>query len=220
MSVATSTSSQAATPRERRRAETRAEILDAAWELARRHGLPAFSMRDLGAEVGMRAQSLYAYFPSKAALYDAMFRQGYEQLGTVVADWPDTLADDPDPRATFTRLNREFAEFCNADAVRYQLLFQRVVPDWEPSAEAYAIAVEHLDRLRRALRSLGVDSRRATDLWTAIATGLTAQQLSNDPGGRRWLRLVDDAVDMFCDFVGIQPPTPASTSPTDRPIEE
>ncbi len=45
----------------------------------------------------------------------------------------------------------------------------------------------------------------AMDLWTAIATGLTDQQISNDPGGDRWLRLVDTAVDLFCDHAGIPP---------------
>ncbi len=39
----------------------------------------------------------------------------------------------------------------------------------------------------------------AVDLWTAIVTGLTDQQISNDPGGDRWTRLVDRAVDMFFD---------------------
>lgn len=68
--------SEELTPRARRRRQTTAEILDAAWGLARRHGLASIAMRDLGRAVGLRAQSLYAYFDSKAALYDAMFRQG------------------------------------------------------------------------------------------------------------------------------------------------
>src|SRR3954447_17455751 len=63
-------------PRDRRaeRAEaTRREILDAAWALVREQGLASLTMRDLGARVGMKAQSLYGYFPSKHAIYDAMF---------------------------------------------------------------------------------------------------------------------------------------------------
>jgi hypothetical protein len=35
------------------------------------------------------------------------------------------------------------------------------------------------------------------DLLTAIGTGLIDQQLSNDPGGDRWLRLIDEAAEMF-----------------------
>ena len=35
------------------------------------------------------------------------------------------------------------------------------------------------------------------DLYTALVSGLTNQQLANDPGGTRWARLVDRTVDMF-----------------------
>lgn len=194
------------TPRARRRRQTTAEILDAAWGLARRHGLASIAMRDLGRAVGLRAQSLYAYFDSKAALYDAMFRQGHEALRELWSTWPDDLAGTDDPRAVAKELNRRFVEFCTEDPVRYQLLFQRVVPEWEPSPESYAIAVEQLEHLRRALASVGVEDDEAVDLWTAIVTGLVDQQISNDPGGDRWTRLVDVAADMFFDHFRIDDP--------------
>jgi AcrR family transcriptional regulator len=60
----------------RRREATKAEILDAAWDLVGEQGLAALSLRDLAARVGMRAPSLYQYFDSKHAIYDAMFGQG------------------------------------------------------------------------------------------------------------------------------------------------
>ena len=43
----------------------------------------------------------------------------------------------------------------------------------------------------------GITDPDAMDLWTALISGLTGQQLANDPGGTRWARLVDRAVDMF-----------------------
>ena len=55
-----------------RHVEIKTRILDAAWRLARQNGLAALSLRDLAQEVGMRAPSLYTYFSSKNALYDAM----------------------------------------------------------------------------------------------------------------------------------------------------
>jgi hypothetical protein len=39
------------------------------------------------------------------------------------------------------------------------------------------------------------------DLYTALMTGLSDQQISNDPGGDRWARLLDDALDMFLTHV-------------------
>ena len=190
-------------PRDRRRAATTAEILEAAWRLARRDGLPSISLRDLGREVGLKAQSLYGYFDSKAALYDGMFRQGHEAGMEMMAGWSEEAAATDDPRALMKRLSRQFVDFCTEDPVRYQLLFQRVIPGWEPTPETYALAVEQLEGLRRFLDDLGLHEPRAVDLWTALITGLTDQQISNDPGGDRWARLVDTAVDMFFDHFHI-----------------
>ena len=46
--------------RAERREATRREILDAAWEIARRDGLSAVTLREVGERVGMRAPSLYS----------------------------------------------------------------------------------------------------------------------------------------------------------------
>lgn len=185
---------------ERRRSRTRDEILDAAWALCREHGLAQLSLRDLAARVGMRAPSLYSYFGSKDAIYDAMFAQGQHQLGEHMAGHVDGQ-----DREAFRRRARAFFTFCVEDPVRYQLLFQRVLPDFVPSEESYALAVAHLEQVREILAAQGVRDPRHLDLWTALLTGLTDQQISNDPGGDRWGRLLDEAVDLFCDHVGIDP---------------
>ena len=198
------------TPRDRRHAATRDEILVAAWALARNDGLLAVSLRELGRQVGLKASSLYSYFDSKGALYDAMFRQGYVELLEVADEW---AIDASDPFRSFADANLHFARFCCDDPVRYQLLFQRTLPEWEPSAESYTLAVTYLDRLRSALATIGITDERAVDLWTAIITGLTSQQVSNDLGGDRWLRLVDDAVAMFfAHFAPSQDPTPEGST--------
>ena len=71
-------------PTRNRRAErheaTKAEILEAAWELARTEGLAGLSLRDVARRVGMQAPSLYSYFDSKHAIYDAMFAQGAQEF--------------------------------------------------------------------------------------------------------------------------------------------
>ena len=57
-----------------------AAIVESAWELAREHGIAGVSLHALAREVGMRQPSLYAYFDSKHALYDAMFADGNRRL--------------------------------------------------------------------------------------------------------------------------------------------
>ena len=179
--------------RAQRHAATRQEILDAAWNLARSHGLTGWSLRELAASVGMRAPSLYVYFDGKDAIYDAMFAQGYRQLLERIGRLPTA----GEPVEVLRRAAREFFDFYVEDAARHQLLFLRVVPGFEPSPESYALARDVVARLREVLADAGLDRPEAVDLWTALFTGLASQQASNDPGGDRWQRLLDRAVDMF-----------------------
>jgi len=80
---------------------------------------------------------------------------------------------------------------------RYQLLFQRTLPGFEPSPQSYAPAVRALDGTRELLARNGITEARHLDLWTALATGLIDQQVSNDPGGDRWTRLLEESIAMF-----------------------
>lgn len=178
--------------RSARRAATKNEILDAAWALVREHGLGALSLRDLAARVGMRAPSLYQYFPSKLAIYDAMYGQGMRQGLAEVG-----VNDIPDRRDALQTAARRMFEFSTSDPARAQLLFQRTIPNFEPSPESYAPALEMYQRMQALLAKHGITDPDAMDLWTAVVSGLTNQQLANDPGGTRWARLVDRSVDMF-----------------------
>jgi AcrR family transcriptional regulator len=178
--------------KQERHEATRLEILDAAWSLARAEGLAGFSLRDVATAVGMQPPSLYSYFDSKNAIYEAMFRQGYEEM-----DRRDAIfAPKPGPDAFKARV-RAFLQFCTEDPARYLLLFQRTLPGFNPSAETFAIASRVLDRAYEGLGSAGVTSPEHRDLYTAWTSGLADQQIANDPGGDRWLRLIDQASDMF-----------------------
>ncbi len=193
-------------PARDRRAErhtaTRSEILDAAWEQVRERGLAALSLRDLATAVGMRAPSLYSYFESKNAIYDAMFAQGNEAFLERMRSVPAT----GDARRDLRVGARTFVDFCSEDVARAELLFQRRIPDFEPSAAAYALAVQALELSREALAAAGAPRDEDVDLYTALLSGLVSQQISNDPGGQRWSGLVDEAVDMFLGHIsGRQP---------------
>ena len=179
--------------RTERREATRAEILEAAWELARVTGLAGLSLRDLAGSVGMKAPSLYSYFDSKHAIYDAMFAQSCREYQESEA----SLVLTGEPLRDLKAHAHFFVKFCTDNPVRYQLLFQRTIPGFEPSAESFSIAVEVLEATRERLAGMGLTDPRALDLLTAIGTGLTDQQISNDPGGDRWIRLVDEAMEMF-----------------------
>jgi AcrR family transcriptional regulator len=184
-----------------RRAErheaTKAEVLEAAWDIARAEGLAAVSLRDIARRVGMQPPSLYSYFGSKNAIYDAMYAQGAQQF-VDAEPWDDMNGD---ARHDLGCAIRYFVGFCASDPARYQLLFQRTIPGFEPSPESFAISEASLARLGTQLERCGITDGRAVDLFSALGTGLADQQISNDPGGDRWIRLIDDAVEMFFDYM-------------------
>jgi AcrR family transcriptional regulator len=198
-----------------RRAATRAEILEAAWALAQQQGLVEFTLRDLGERVGMRAPSLYTHFESKHAIYDAMFGQAWTEFERVA------LAELPElpqaPRAALRRVARVFFDFAVANPVRHQLMNQRTIPGFEPSAESYAPSVRVLELGQQLFRNLGLTDPSDGDICDAMVVGMINQQLANDPGGTRWSVLLDRAIDIWADGVGIPPDPPAQTRRATQP---
>ena len=161
--------------------------------MVRADGLAALSLRDLARHAGITTPTVYAYFDSKNAIFDAMFGEAAESF----ADSKVELVDKGDHYENLAADAKNFIEFCVSDVARYQLLFQHSVPGFIPSPQSYAPAVRALELTREQLARYGVRDPRQVDVWTALLTGLVDQQISNDPGGDRWTRLVDDVVRMF-----------------------
>jgi AcrR family transcriptional regulator len=179
--------------REGRRRSARQAIIDAAWSLVAEEGLAGLSLRDLARRAGISTPTVYSYFDSKNAIYDAMFAQA-------AANFAERMAEpfgDLDPRELLVAGVRRFSAYCTSDPARYQLLFQHTLPGFEPSAESYAPAVAALEHAHGWLARNDITEARHLDLWTALVTGLVDQQISNDPGGDRWTRLIDESIDMF-----------------------
>jgi AcrR family transcriptional regulator len=176
---------------------TKREILDIAWKMVRDDGVNALSLRALARAVDMEPQSLYTYFASKHSVYDHLFADGNRQLLARM----DLLAVSDEPRHALQAVARLFVTFAAEDHARYELLFLRTIPDFEPSPESYAIAVEVFARGRSILTGVGLNNPDDFDLWTALVSGLSSQQLANDPGGDRYIMLIDNAVAMFSEHV-------------------
>ena len=184
-----------------RREATRLEILEAAWSLAGEVGLANLTLRDIAQRVGMQPPSLYSHFESKNAIYDAMFGQAW---GDYEAHGLAELENLPEhPRTAIKLLARVWFDYAVADLARHQLMNQRTIPGFEPTAESYAPAVRVLENGVATLGSLGVTDRGHFDIWLSLLGGLVDQQLANDPGGDRFSRLLEPAIDMWADAIGI-----------------
>src|SRR4051794_39800579 len=152
---------------ERREARV-AGIVTCAWNLAREHGIAGVSLHALAREVGMRQPSLYEYFDSKHALYDAMFADGNRQL----LEQLEALKLPRDPRGALKKYMREFMSFALEDPARSELLFQRHLPGFTPSPESYGIAEEVLGRAMKLMHEAGVTRQADIDCLVAMVGGL------------------------------------------------
>lgn len=172
-----------------------AQIVACAWVLAAEQGIAGVSLRALASAVGMRQPSLYTYFDSKHALFDAMFADGNRQLLARL----DALDLPVDPRAAVRCLMGAFIAFALEDPARCALLFQRPIPGFEPSADAYQLAEQVLGRAVALLGAAGVEDPGDVDCYIAMVGGLVDAQMANDPGGDRYTRHLDRLTDLYLD---------------------
>jgi len=192
--------------RAERHAAIRQEILDAAWDAAHETSIAGLTLRDIAARVGMQQPSLYSHFASKQAIYDAMFQQAWQAcLDHARASIEGLPAE---PRARLIAIAEHYFDFAVADLPRHQLMDVNAVPDFRPSPEARAPAVQVYQVMLGQLRDLGITAQEDADVYTALIGGLVSQQLANDPRGQRWRRLIPRVINMFADDLGLEKTDP------------
>ena len=81
--------------RARRHGQTIREILDVAIEVMTAEGVAALSLSEVARRMGMRPPSLYQYFPSRMAIYDALFERAAQQALQIAEPYRPGLAGDP-----------------------------------------------------------------------------------------------------------------------------
>jgi AcrR family transcriptional regulator len=198
--------------RQRRHHETIEEVLDLAAELMAEQGVAGLSLGELARRLGIKTPSLYVYFESKNAVYDALFARGASLLLKRVEEVADGTFAGEDLEAILLGAATAVVGWCVANPVYSQLLFWRPVPQFEPSRKAYEPAVQLIEltssrfaelQLRGLLRS-DVSVEDAVRDWTIVASGVISQQLSNAPeedlSSGRFTSALPGLVAMFTDY--------------------
>ena len=173
--------------RARRREQTRSEILDHALQIMADNGVAGLTMARLARAMDIRPPSLYKYYPSLLAVYDALFRRGQLANLQALRDGMRGAAPGLDAVAGAMEATGRWAA---ANPVLAQLLFWRPVPGYHPSAEAFGPALLIIDLLRGALADAAARGQihpdAATDagmeLLSIMHFGIISQHLANDPG--------------------------------------
>lgn len=156
------------------------QILDAAWSLMAREGVAAVSVREVARSVGLRQQSLTHYYPTKQALLDALFADGFADLRRTLERLPPT--DDAVDRVVAVAV--AVVDYCVANPARYHLMLQRTLPSFAPSDESFLVALGCLTVLVDSLTAAGITDPADVALIRGLISGLAAEQIANDPQGR------------------------------------
>src|SRR4029450_4698558 len=171
--------------------QTIEEILDIAIQVMGEDGGAALSLAEVARRMGIRPPSLYQYFPSKLAVYDALFERGTRQTLAVVESYQSRIAEDP--LEGIAAAQAAWNDWVMANPVLAQLLFWRPVPGFEPSPSAYRPALQLQDLGRAALQAAvaagqlapAAASEEGDALYTILMAGVIRQQLAQQAAAPR-----------------------------------
>jgi AcrR family transcriptional regulator len=193
------------------------EILDAAWSLMAREGAAAVSVREVARSVGLRQQSLTHYYPTKQALLDALFADGFADLRTTLEQLPPTH----DGIDNVVALAVAVVDYCVANPARYHLMLQRTLPSFSPSEDSHRVALGCLNMLMERLSAAGINDPADVALVRGLISGLAAEQIANDPQGRIFADQADRGIRTLVTASMPQAsPSSSTRSGRERPVSD
>ncbi|MBK3561417.1 TetR/AcrR family transcriptional regulator [Streptomyces sp. MBT56] len=143
--------SDAATPRERYRAQVRAEIKQHAWEQIATAGASALSLNAIAKRMGVSGPALYRYFAGRDELITELIRDAYRSLADAVHAAAVTGADP----AALAHVLRDWAL---SDPHRYFLIYGTPVPGYHAPDEITGISQEIMADLLTAWTAFEPDA--------------------------------------------------------------
>ena len=171
--------------RQRNREEMVTAILETARDIMRQDGVTALNLNEIARRLGVTTPAIYVYFPSKDALYDALFRMAMRLFRESEDEiWRTTQPDWDRIRAWFeTRL-----ALASAHPDLYHLALDAPVPGFVPSAESQEEIRTVLSGARRGLTEVieagvidpGMAPEEALDLLLSMRRGIIAEHLGKE----------------------------------------
>ncbi|MFF7038590.1 MULTISPECIES: TetR/AcrR family transcriptional regulator [Streptomyces griseus group] len=143
--------SDAATPRERYRAQVRTEIKQHAWEQIATAGASALSLNAIAKRMGVSGPALYRYYAGRDELITELIRDAYRSLADAVRAAAGTGAD-------LAGLAHALRDWALADPQRYFLIYGTPVPGYHAPEEITGISQEIMADLLTACAALEPDA--------------------------------------------------------------
>ncbi|WP_225826522.1 TetR/AcrR family transcriptional regulator [Streptomyces naphthomycinicus] len=137
----------AMTPRERYRAQVRAEIKERAWEQIATAGVPALSLNAVAKSMGLSGPALYRYYASRDDLLTELVRDAYASLAATLRAAAATGAD-------LAGLAHALRGWALEDPQRYFLIYGTPVPGYHAPDDTTRIASQIMAMLLDASAAL------------------------------------------------------------------
>ncbi|MGM1060340.1 TetR/AcrR family transcriptional regulator [Saccharothrix sp. Mg75] len=163
----------------------RARLLVRAGELLSAEGPGALSLRRLAADVNTSTTAVYSLFGGKPALLNALYEEAFRRFGERLAEVPRT----DDPVEDLVQLGLAYRRSALADPQFYLVMYAKVVPGFEPSAEVFEAScaafeplLAHVTRaLEAGLFAPNPSARLAVGVWGTVHGLLTLELNGNVP---------------------------------------
>ncbi|WP_206068697.1 WHG domain-containing protein [Nonomuraea composti] len=161
----------------------RQDLLDAAMRVLREQGAPYLTLRRVADAAATSTMGIYTCFGSRAGLLEAIYEHGFHLLHEAMTS---SLNGHTDPRARIMAVAYGYRRFALTDPALYALMFERPLPDFDPSPEQRHEALRHcfglLTEATAAAAQAGLirssnPQRSAYLIWTTIH-GLVSIELT------------------------------------------
>ncbi|MFK4214108.1 TetR/AcrR family transcriptional regulator [Streptomyces sp. NPDC030920] len=137
-------------PRERYRAQVRAEIKEHAWKQIAAAGVPALSLNAVAKQMGVSGPALYRYFASRDELITELIRDAYQSLA-------DTFRVAFVAGADVTGLAHALRDWALEDPQRYFLIYGTPAPGYHAPEDTTRISSQIMATLLDACAALASD---------------------------------------------------------------
>lgn len=176
-------------------------LLDAAGNLLATEGPAALTVRRIANAAGVSTMNVYSRFGGKDGVVEHLFIEGFRRLGEAMSSREAT----DDPIADIRACGLSYRRFAIEHQTLYSVMFDRVVPDFQPSPDAQVLAGSTLELLANRLgRAMAAGALKPADpmntaalVWATCHGVVSLELKAVGPPAIEWPGVYDAAMGMI-----------------------
>ena len=173
-------------------------LLRAAGDVLAAEGPGALTVRRIAHEAGISTINVYSRFGGKDGLIEQLYLDGFRQL----ADAMNAVPTTDDPLGDLLRCGVAYRRFALEHTTYYAVMFERAVPEFEPSPDTVVAAAATLEllaaRVQRVVEAglfAPVDLlHTAATIWATCHGAMSLELKAVGPPQVDWARVYDQVL--------------------------